>query len=91
MGKRQPFQLMVLGKLDSYMLKKKNKRGSLKLFFNESFILWLLERFKHLFSQRSYDSHCMNYWEISEAFLKIPPCLDQISVQVAEIEKKMAV
>ena len=29
----------------------------------------------------------MNYWEISEAFLKIPPCLDQMSVQVAEIEK----
>ena len=30
----------------------------------------------------------MNYWDISEEFLKIPPCLDQMHVQVAEIEKK---
>ena len=33
----------------------------------------------------------MNYWDISEEFLKIPPCLDQMHVQVAEIGKKMAV
>ena len=30
----------------------------------------------------------MNYWDISEEFLKIPPCLDQMHVQVAEIGKK---
>ena len=32
MGKRQPFQLMVLGKLDSYMLKKKTKGGAWNYF-----------------------------------------------------------
>ena len=37
MEKRQPLQLMVLGKLDVKTCL--TKRGSLKLFLNESFIL----------------------------------------------------